>query len=156
MSYMTNGLLIYGEIFAHFLISCIRILFLIYMTLHPIPSEFPYIWGEICFLFYRCTRDDLSVFYLQFSLLPILTWLWTGEAVKLNMLSSSPSLSAIARLDMSIKGIGSRDRITIFFIKFDILCLTIRAFTNIIFLLDKSLLKGRKEMKKILGDLENV
>ncbi len=29
-SYMTNGLLIYGEIFAHFLIYCIRNPFLIY------------------------------------------------------------------------------------------------------------------------------
>jgi hypothetical protein len=29
-SYMTNGLLIYGEIFAHFLIYCIRKPFLIY------------------------------------------------------------------------------------------------------------------------------
>jgi hypothetical protein len=25
------------------------------MTLHPIPSEFPYIiWGKFCFLFYQC------------------------------------------------------------------------------------------------------
>ena len=24
------------------------------MTLHPIPSEFPYIWGIFCFLFYQC------------------------------------------------------------------------------------------------------
>jgi len=26
-----------------------------YMTLHPIPSEFLYIWGKFCFLFYQCT-----------------------------------------------------------------------------------------------------
>ncbi len=24
------------------------------MTLHPIPSEFPYIWDKFCFLFYQC------------------------------------------------------------------------------------------------------
>ena len=24
------------------------------MTMHPIPSEFPYIWGKFCFLFYQC------------------------------------------------------------------------------------------------------
>jgi hypothetical protein len=24
------------------------------MTLHPSPSEFPYIWGKFCFLFYQC------------------------------------------------------------------------------------------------------
>jgi hypothetical protein len=29
-SYMTNGVLIYGEIFAHFLVYCIRKLFLTY------------------------------------------------------------------------------------------------------------------------------
>ncbi len=30
-----------------------------YMTLHPIPSEFPYIWGKFCFLF-------ISAVYLLF------------------------------------------------------------------------------------------
>ncbi len=49
-SYMTNGLLIYGEAFPHILGSPSS-----YMTLHPIPSEFPYIWRKFCFLFYRCT-----------------------------------------------------------------------------------------------------
>ncbi len=50
-SYMTNGLLIYGEnicAFLHILGSPSS-----YMTLHPIPSEFPYIWGKLCFLFYQ-------------------------------------------------------------------------------------------------------
>ncbi len=44
-SYMTNGLLIYGEIFAH-------------------HSEFPYIWGKFYFLFYKCIgeRPELCIF----------------------------------------------------------------------------------------------
>ncbi len=43
-SYMTNGLLLYGDIFAHFLTYSIRKPFLIlYMTLQLIHSEFPYI-----------------------------------------------------------------------------------------------------------------
>ncbi len=29
------------------------------MTLHPIPSEFPYIWGKFCILFYQCTGQEL-------------------------------------------------------------------------------------------------
>ncbi len=38
--------------------SYIRKPFLIqYMTLHLIPSEFPYIWGKFCFLFYQCRAD---------------------------------------------------------------------------------------------------
>ncbi len=52
-SYITNGLLIYRELFAHFLI------FLgspsSYMTLQLLHSEFPYIWGKFYFLFYQCT-----------------------------------------------------------------------------------------------------
>ncbi len=39
-SYMTNGLLIYGEIFAHFLIQYIKKPFLIY-DFATSPSEFP-------------------------------------------------------------------------------------------------------------------
>jgi len=27
------------------------------MTLHPIPSELPYIWGKISFLFYECSHE---------------------------------------------------------------------------------------------------
>ncbi len=44
-SYMTNCLLIYGEIFAH-------------------HSEFPYIWEKFSFLFYKCiaVRPDLCIF----------------------------------------------------------------------------------------------
>jgi hypothetical protein len=42
-SYMTNGLLIYGEILAHFLIYCIRKPFLMHMTLQLLHSEFPHI-----------------------------------------------------------------------------------------------------------------
>ncbi len=30
------------------------------MTLHPIPSEFPYIWGKFCFLFYQCMHPRAS------------------------------------------------------------------------------------------------
>ena len=51
-SYMTNGFPIFGEIFAHFLIYCIRKPFLIYdFAPDPIPSEFPYIWRKFRFLF---------------------------------------------------------------------------------------------------------
>ncbi len=48
-SYLTNGLLI----FAHFLIykEALRHIALSYMTLHPIPSEFPYVRGKFSFLF---------------------------------------------------------------------------------------------------------
>ncbi len=46
---MTNGLLIYGEIFAHFLKD------LPHMTLQLLHSEFPYILGKFSFLFYPCT-----------------------------------------------------------------------------------------------------
>ncbi len=45
-SYMTNGLLIYGEIFARF-----------HMTLQLLHSEFPYIWGKLYFRF-------LSVYFI--------------------------------------------------------------------------------------------
>ncbi len=47
--YMTKDLLIYCEnicAFFHKLGSPS-----LYMTLHSIPSEFPYIWGKFCFLF---------------------------------------------------------------------------------------------------------
>ncbi len=53
-SYMTNDLLIYGEnicAFPHILGSPSS-----YITLHPIPTGFPYIWGKVCFLFYQCRR----------------------------------------------------------------------------------------------------
>ncbi len=53
MSYMTKDLLIYGKIicaFPYILGSPSS-----YVTLHPIPSEFPYIWGKFCFLFYQCS-----------------------------------------------------------------------------------------------------
>ncbi len=49
---MTNDLLIYGEnicAFTHILGSPCS-----YMTLHPIPSEFSYIWRKFSFLFYQC------------------------------------------------------------------------------------------------------
>ncbi len=59
-SCMTNGLLICGEIFAHFLIykegspsSC--------MTLQLLHSEFPYIRGQFDFLFYQCTVEQCLV-----------------------------------------------------------------------------------------------
>jgi hypothetical protein len=41
-SYMTNVLLIYGEIFVHFLIYILESPSS-YVILNPIPSEFPYI-----------------------------------------------------------------------------------------------------------------
>jgi hypothetical protein len=51
---MTNGLLINGEIFGHFLIYY-RKPFLIYsMILQRLHSEFPYIWGKLDFLYYQC------------------------------------------------------------------------------------------------------
>ncbi len=53
---MTNGLLIYiwWKIcaFPHRLGTSLASS---YMTLHPIPSEFPYIWLEFYFLLYQCT-----------------------------------------------------------------------------------------------------
>ncbi len=52
-SYMTNGLLIYGEIFAHFLIRTLGSPSS-YMTLQLLHSEFHYIWGKFEFLFYQC------------------------------------------------------------------------------------------------------
>ncbi len=55
---MTNGLLIYGEIFAHFLINST------YMTLQLLHSEFPYILRKFDFLYYQCayqmTRTELK------------------------------------------------------------------------------------------------
>ncbi len=53
-SYMTNGLLIYGKIFAHFLIYEDLGSPSSYMTLQLLHSEFPYI-GKFDFLFYQCT-----------------------------------------------------------------------------------------------------
>jgi hypothetical protein len=57
-SYMTNDLLTYGEnicAFPHILGSPSS-----YMTLHPIPCEFPYTWGKCCFLFYQCSSGHLQ------------------------------------------------------------------------------------------------
>ncbi len=52
-SYMTNSILIHKWInfftFPHILGSPSS-----YMTLQPLPSEFPYIWGKFIFLFYQC------------------------------------------------------------------------------------------------------
>ncbi len=51
-SYMTNDLLINGEnscAFPHILGSPSS-----FMTLHPIPFEFPYMWGQFCCIFYQC------------------------------------------------------------------------------------------------------
>ncbi len=56
-SYMTNSLLIYGEIFAHFLIYQESLPHIWLCMLH---SEFPYIWGKFDFLFYQCSVDDVS------------------------------------------------------------------------------------------------
>jgi hypothetical protein len=56
---MTNGLLIYGEKFVHFLLHCIRKPFLIY-DFAPDPNPaFPYICGKLCFLFYQCIKIGL-------------------------------------------------------------------------------------------------
>ncbi len=65
-SYMTNGLLIYGEIFAHFLIYYYLILGSPspYMTLLLLHSEFPYLWGKFDFLFYQCTHSTLHIYYM--------------------------------------------------------------------------------------------
>ncbi len=36
-----------------------------YITLQPLPSEFPYIWGKFNFLFYQCIKSQrLSVKYI--------------------------------------------------------------------------------------------
>jgi hypothetical protein len=53
---MTNDLLTYGEnicAFPHILGSLAS-----YMTLHPIPSEFPYTWGN--YFFYQCSSGHLQ------------------------------------------------------------------------------------------------
>jgi hypothetical protein len=52
---MTKGLLIYGQIFAHFLIYfliCISKSPSSYMALQPVLSEFPYIQYEENFVFF--------------------------------------------------------------------------------------------------------
>ncbi len=53
----SNNLLIYGENICAFP----RILGSLspYMTLHPIPSEFP--WGKFCFPFYQCGLVNVDV-----------------------------------------------------------------------------------------------
>ncbi len=33
-----------------------------YMTLQPLPSGFPYIWGKFCFLFHQCNNCQVSSF----------------------------------------------------------------------------------------------
>ncbi len=53
-SFMTNGLLIYGEIFSHFLINVLGSPST-YMTLQLLHSEFPYIWGKFYLIFFQCT-----------------------------------------------------------------------------------------------------
>ncbi len=45
----TNGLLIYGKIFAHFLIYLEALPESSYMTLQLLHSEFPYIWRKFDF-----------------------------------------------------------------------------------------------------------
>ncbi len=56
---MTNDFLIYGEnicAYPHILGNPSS-----YLTLHLIPSEFPYIWGKFCFLFYQCSNRDMAM-----------------------------------------------------------------------------------------------
>ncbi len=64
-SHMTNDLLIHGEnisAFPHILRNPYS-----YMTLHPIPSEFPYIRGKFCLLFYLCRELTFeNPFHLTF------------------------------------------------------------------------------------------
>jgi hypothetical protein len=63
-SYMTNGLLIYGEIFAHSSYTVLES-----MTLHPILSEFPYIEYEenLVFFYIRCTVETMNVILASFA-----------------------------------------------------------------------------------------
>ncbi len=50
-----------------------------YMTLHPIPSEFPYIWRKSSFLFYQCSRMQKCP---QLSLFGFVLWgLWGCNCV---------------------------------------------------------------------------
>ncbi len=60
-SYMTNGPLIYGEIFAHFLI-CIIGSISSFKTLQLLPTLnfLIYIYGKFDFLFYQCTLSRFS------------------------------------------------------------------------------------------------
>ncbi len=55
MSCMMNVFLIYKEMRKYLTIYEDAISHS-YMTLQPIPSEFPYIWGKFSFLFYPCSR----------------------------------------------------------------------------------------------------
>ncbi len=42
-----------------------------YMTLHPIPSEFPYIWGKFSFLFYQCALLSQNHFNVHSAVLHV-------------------------------------------------------------------------------------
>jgi hypothetical protein len=100
---MTNDLLIYGQnicAFPHILGSPSS-----YMTLHPIPSEFPYIWGTFCFVSYQCTRDfcpalapqvgpiqNIFVFALYYFNAFVLTARQAGQAAVLRRLALSMCL----------------------------------------------------------------
>ncbi len=56
-SHITSGLLIYGYIFADFLIYILGSPSS-YTTSQPMPFEFPYIWGKFRFLFYQCVCTE--------------------------------------------------------------------------------------------------
>jgi hypothetical protein len=58
---MTNDLLIYDEnlcAFPHILGSPSS-----YMSLHPIPSEFPYIFGKLSFIFFICVAISKIIYF---------------------------------------------------------------------------------------------
>jgi hypothetical protein len=72
-SYMTNDLLIYGEIFAHFLILVSPSS---YMTLQVLHSEFPYILGKFDFLFISAVVSSLIMSSQVVSSARVSSWLW--------------------------------------------------------------------------------
>ncbi len=58
---MTNGFLKYDKISAHSSYTCTLLRSpSSYLTLQPLPSEFPSIWGKFNFLFYQCTHCLIS------------------------------------------------------------------------------------------------
>ncbi len=83
---MTNGILIYGEKFAHFLIGSPSSY--MSLTLHLIPSGFPYIWENFCFLFYQCIFSIKTVLQIHVVRTYQNTMMYVVQDTNVNMLVS--------------------------------------------------------------------
>jgi hypothetical protein len=57
-SYMRRGFLIYEEM-RKYLVIFEEAISNINMTLHPLPSDFPYIWGKFYLLVYQCSHSGI-------------------------------------------------------------------------------------------------